>query len=271
MTTPTEKTLAGEVALVTGSGRGLGFAIAERLAQLGARVAVHDVDQNAPAEFGEHASLDEAAQSLAAGHNVRTVAVTGDISDQAQVTNFVAQAEKALGPISLLVNCAGGDIALGGGKPQPNDALGIPLPDVRAILDRNLVGTMLVCRAVCPAMRERRRGAVVNIASGAAHVGVTNGVVYAVAKAGVDHWTRCLAKELRPFGVRVNTVSPGATKTARFLVTRQTDPDKMDEHAHPLARYGAPAEVADVVAFLCGPQSRFVTGQTIRVDGGSST
>jgi 3-oxoacyl-[acyl-carrier protein] reductase len=264
-----EKTLAGEVALVTGSGRGLGFAIADRLAELGAAVAVHDISQEAPAEFGEHRDLDEVATVLAARHDVPTIAVIGNIADETQVAEMTSAAETALGPVSILVNCAGGDIALAGGKPQPNDALGVPLPDVRAILDRNLVGTLLVCQAVCPGMRERGQGSVVNIASGAAHQGVTDGVIYAVAKAGVAHWTRCLSKELRPFGVRVNTVSPGATKTARFLVTRKTDPDKLDE-SHPLARYGTPEEIADVVAFLCGPASRFVSGQTLRVDGGAS-
>src|SRR4029078_10080537 len=130
-----------------------------------------------------------------------------------------------------------------GGKPKPNDALGIPLADGHALLDRNLIRTMLVCRAVSPGMRERVSGPVVNIASTAAHVGVGDGVVYAVIKAAIVQWTRCLAQELRPQGVRVNAVSPGPTMTARFLAPRQTDPRHRDP-AVPFERYGQPAEVA---------------------------
>ncbi|MGD0094091.1 MAG: SDR family NAD(P)-dependent oxidoreductase, partial [Planctomycetota bacterium] len=162
-----DKILSGEVALVTGSGRGLGHAMVERLAELGAAVAVHDISQAAPAEFGEAKDLDEVAARLAR-HGVKTVAVTGDVASEASVKDFVSRAEAALGPLTILVNCAGGDIAVRGGKPRPNNALGIPLEDVRYILDCNLMGTMLVCRAVCPGMIARRKGAVVNIASAAA-------------------------------------------------------------------------------------------------------
>jgi 3-oxoacyl-[acyl-carrier protein] reductase len=180
---------------------------------------------------------------------------------------MVAQAQEGLGGITVLVNCAGGDIAARGGKPQPNNALGIPLDDVRAMLDRNLIGTMLTCRAVCPGMIERGRGAVVNFASTAAHFGVGDGIVYAVAKAGIVQWSRCLAHELRPHGVRVNVISPGPTMSARFLATRPTD-QRMRDTSVPLERYGLPAEVADATAFLCSDAARFVNGQVLRVDGG---
>lgn len=261
-----EGTLSGQVALVTGSGRGLGHAIAERLAELGADVAIHDISPDAPAEFDEAPNLEAAVAALS-GYGGRCVAVTGNIADEQAVRAFVDTTEEALGPITLLVNCAGGDIAARGGKPRPNDALGIPLEDVRALLDRNLIGTMLVCRAVCPAMRERRAGAVVNIASTAAHVGVEDGVVYAVAKAAIVQWTRCLAGELRPHGVRVNAVSPGPTMTARFLATRETDPRLRDESL-PLERYGLPRDIADAVAFLCSEAGKYISGQVLRVDGG---
>jgi NAD(P)-dependent dehydrogenase (short-subunit alcohol dehydrogenase family) len=100
----------------------------------------------------------------------------------------------------VLVNNAGGDIALRGGKPKPNNGLGVPMEDVRAIFERNLIGTMIVCRAICPNMAKRGRGSVINIASSAAHFGVDDGVAYAVAKAGIVEWTQCLAVELRQAG-----------------------------------------------------------------------
>jgi len=258
--------LDGQIALVTGSGRGLGRAIAMRLAEQGASVAIHDINAEAPAEFGEAPNLDAVAAELAQlGGEV--TAVMGDVADEAAVRRMVEQAQAALGPVGILVNCAGGDIGAHGGKPKPNDALGIPMEDVRAMIDRNLIGTMLVCRAVCPGMRERGTGAVVNISSTAGQVGVGDGAIYAVAKAGVLHWTRCLAVELRPHGVRVNAVSPGPTMTARFLATRPTDPAKRDEAVR-LDRYGLPIEIADALVFLCSEAGRFVSGQLLRVDGG---
>ena len=110
----------------------------------------------------------------------------------------------------------------------------------------------------------------INIASAAAHFGVTNGVIYAALKAAVVHYTRCLAKELQTQGVRINAVSPGATKTARFQATRVVDPKMMDSSGKSLVRYAEAAEIADAVAFLASPRSKFINGQVLRVDGGET-
>lgn len=263
------KELSGRIAFVTGSGRGLGRVMAERLAELGADVAVHDINATAPAKYGEAADLDAVAKQIAK-HGVRVTTVTGNIGDKAAVAKMREDIESKLGTVDILVNCAGGDIGASGGKPVPNDALGIPLDDIRALTENNFYGTILVCQTFIPPMVEAGRGSVINIASAAAQFGVTNGVIYAALKAAVAHYTRCLAAELRTKGVRINAVSPGATKTARFEATRVVDPDMMDSAKKSLVRYGEPAEIADAVAFLASPRSRFIHGQVLRVDGGET-
>lgn len=264
-TFPTPPTLAGRVALVTGSGRGLGWTIAQHLAQLGAALAIHDLSETAPADYGEAATLSDSAQRLL-GPSGRGIAVTGDITDERAIQRIVETVQSRLGPISILVNCAGGDIGARGTKPSPNGATAFNLEDVRAVVDRNLLGTMLMCRAVAPGMAERQHGAIVNIASVAAHYGSSAEVAYACAKAAVVHYTRCLAAEVREAGVRVNCVSPGPAKTARFLATRQHDSEMMQEGSS-LRRYANAGEIADAVAFLAGDQARFISGQVLRVDG----
>jgi 3-oxoacyl-[acyl-carrier protein] reductase len=256
----------GSVALVTGSGRGLGRTIAEKLVALGARVAVHDIREDAPAQYGEAATLTAVAEALSANGGT-AIGVTGDISDEAAVAAMVARTEATLGPISIVVNCAGGDIGAAGTKPNPNGALDISLADAMAVFQRNFIGTMLMCRAVGPGMAARQQGAIVNFGSLNGQIGVASEVVYGCAKAAIIHYTRCLALEMRPRGVRVNAVSPGPAKTARFLATRKTDPRMMEEGPS-LDRYATPAEIADVVAFLVSNESRFVSGQVVRIDGG---
>jgi len=261
------KELSGKIAFVTGSGRGLGRVMAERLAELGADVAIHDISWTAPAKYGEAPDLDAVAKEIAR-HGGRVVAVSGNIGDKSAVAAMKAEIEDKLGPVDILVNCAGGDIGSSGGKPNPNNALDVSFDDIKVLTENNLIGTMLVCQAFVPPMVKAGGGSVVNIASAAAHMGVTPEVVYSTLKAAVVHYTRCLAKELMTEGVRVNAVSPGPTKTARFQATRVVKPEMMDSSAKSLVRYAEPAEIAEAVAFLAGPRSKFINGQVLRVDGG---
>ena len=259
--------LAGKTAFVTGSGRGLGRVMAQRLAEQGANLAIHDLDWTGPAKYGEAADLGEVAKRLEA-HGGKVVAVSGNIGDPEAVKRMKAEIDSKLGHVDILVNCAGGDIGAAGGKPNPNDALGISFLDIKTLTDNNLIGTMLVCQAFIPPMVEKGGGVVVNIASAAAHMGCSPEVVYSTLKAAVVHYTRCLAKELYAQGVRVNAVSPGPTKTARFKATRTVDPARMDSTIRSFNRYAEPDEIADAVAFLAGPRSKFINGQVLRVDGG---
>lgn len=257
--------LEGRTAFVTGSGRGLGRTIAETLMRLGADIVLHDINEQAPAQFGEFESLSALAAALSRNAQ-RAVAVTGDISDKASVSRMVAAAAERLNPVSVLVNCAGGDIGAYSTKPNPNTPTDFDLADVQAVINRNLIGTMLMCQALAPGMAARQQGSIINIGSVSGHQGIATEVGYACAKAAVLHYTRCLAMEMRPHGVRVNAVSPGPAKTARFMATRELDPVMMEEGPS-LDRYAAPGEIADAVGFLAGDGARFVSGQVLRVDG----
>src|SRR3954470_20234403 len=234
----TDRPLAGRIAFVTGSGRGLGRAMADKLAALGADVAIHDRDAEQPAKYGEASDLDEVGRQIAR-HGGRVASVLGNIGDAEAVDAMSRAITAELGDVDILVNCAGGDIGASGGKPEPNNALDVSLEDIQAQTTNNIIGTLLVTQAFVRPMRERRAGCVVNIASAAAHMGHTPEVVYSTLKAAVVHYTRCLASELRPYGVRVNAVSPGPTRTARFRATREINPEMMRTDGS-LVRYAEP-------------------------------
>jgi 3-oxoacyl-[acyl-carrier protein] reductase len=269
-----DKPLAGRTAWVTGSSRGLGRVMAARLCSLGAAVAIHGTRFDSPKSFGEGESMEQVARDVAAEAGGVAMPVWGDVTDEGEVARMVGEMRGRLGRIDILVTCAGGDIGAGGtgvgrgGRPSPDDCIGIPLADIRAVLDRNLLSCILCCRAVAPEMMARRDGRIITIGSIAGTFGRDDGALYSVAKAAVHEYTRCLAVQLRPHNIPVNCVAPGGTVTNRFLVIHEIEQDKLVEEGT-LVRYGRPHEVADVVAFLAGEGGRFISGQVIRVDGGS--
>ena len=263
-----ERLLEGKVALVTGAGRGLGRGFAEHLAALGCRVGVHGMRENGPAEYGEGTTLTQTAFDIAAAHNTRTCRLLGDLTNAADVQRVVAETCSELGPIDILVHNAGGDIAAAGGKPNPNDCVHIKLEDVRAVLDRNLLSTILVCQETAKVMMPRKTGRILTLSSISAFRGIPSSSIYATAKAGVVEYTRCLAEQLRSFNINVNTLAPGDTRTGRFLGTRKVEDSRLATDGT-LDRIGLVDEVTRVVEFFAGPLGAFVTGQVLRVDGGS--
>ena len=271
-----DKPLAGHVAWVTGSSRGLGRLMATQLCRMGAMVAVHGTRPDSPKSFGEGESMEQVAQDVATEASGTAMPVWGDVTDEAEVKRIADGIRSRFGRIDILVANAGGDIGAGGtgvgrgGRPSPDDCIGIPLADIRAVLDRNLLSCILCCREVVREMMARNSGRIITIGSIAGTFGRDDGVIYAVAKAGVHAYTRCLAVQLRPYNIPVNCVAPGGTVTNRFLVIHDIESAKLVEQGT-LDRYGRPHEIASVVAFLASDAGRFISGQVIRVDGAAQT
>jgi 2-hydroxycyclohexanecarboxyl-CoA dehydrogenase len=239
--------LKDRVALVTGAGRGIGRAIAERLAAEGAKVAALDVDE---------------ASARGAGEAIGGVGLRMDVTDGAGVRAAVEEAERRLGPTDVLVNNAGWD------KAEPFVKSAEETWD--KVLAINLKGPIRVTRAVLDGMITRGRGRIVSISSDAGRVGSSGEAVYSAAKAGVIGFSKTLARELARHHINVNVVCPGPTNTQLLRDVAPQNPKLIEalRRAVPFGRIGEPEEIAAAVAFLASDDAAFVTGQTLSVSGG---
>ncbi len=268
--------LAGRVAWVTGSSRGIGFGITEHLAELGAAVTVHGSRPNSPAAFGEGDTLESVAENIASKTGSRVLPLCADLTRPEMVHQAAETIRQKLGPIDILVNCAGGDIGHRGptaplaGKPEGNDAIGISYEDLDVVLKRNLYTCILCCQEVAPEMMARKSGRIVNIGSIAGLFGHAGSAIYSTAKAAVHEYTRCLADQLRPYDVAANVIAPGDILTGRFANSRETD-EALKVSEGTMVRYGTPLDIAKAVAFLASQETTYITGQVLRVDGGLQT
>jgi 3-oxoacyl-[acyl-carrier protein] reductase len=241
--------LEGRVALVTGGARGIGRAIALRLAQAGAKVAIVDLTDSGA----------DAAREVEEATGRATTFFKADVSLEADAKAAVAAIEQALGPIDILVNNAG--------ITRDNILLLLDERDWDAVLAVNLKGAFLMSKAVMRGMIKRRRGSIVSISSVVGRRGNAGQANYSAAKAGLIGFTKSLAREVASRNVRVNAVAPGYIETEMTAALPDVARKALIEQI-PLGRIGTPETVAEAVAFLAGDTASFITGAVIAVDGG---
>ena len=246
-----QRPLHGQRALVTGGGRGLGTAISAHLARAGARVAITGRDAD---------SLHRQAAQLPEG----TVTVAGDLADAAGPQGILAEVVDQLEGLDILVNNAG---VFHHGRSNELSAA-----DIDAIFAINTRGPLLLAAAAAAHMADDGGGSIVNISSGLSHIGSAGGSLYAASKGALDAFTRALAAEWGPRGVRVNAVRSGLLRSdaTRFL-TEDDELRQRYETTVPLRRLGENDDVAEAVLFLASPAAAYITAQVLDVDGGTST
>ncbi|HUG27528.1 MAG TPA: 3-oxoacyl-[acyl-carrier-protein] reductase [Gemmatimonadales bacterium] len=238
--------LTGEVALVTGSTRGIGHAIARTLHDAGASVAVVGRNKTRAAE-------------VAASFGERTTGIGLDVSDRSQIEAGIRQAESVLGPISILVNNAG----------ITRDNLLLRLSDTEwdEVLQANLTAAFLTTRLVLKGMMKRRTGRIINITSVVGLTGNKGQANYAASKAGLIGFTKSVAKEYASRGILANCVAPGFIETDMTAALPAEASAALFEQI-PLGRFGVPDDIARAVLFLASDWARYITGQVLVVDGG---
>ncbi len=246
------KDLSGQVAIVTGAGKGLGWAIAERLAKDGADVVIAEIDRPSGEEKAK------AIQKM----GLKALAIPTDVSRWPEVEHMVKQTMAQFGRIDILVNNAG---ILGPYHP----VMEYPEEIWDQVIAVHLKGTFLCCKAVLPVMKMQKSGKVVNMGSVAGKEGNANMSPYAAAKAAIIGLTKTLGKEMAPFNVRVNCISPALIETD---MAKEMTPEQraLLTSKIPMGRLGKPEEVAAVVKFLVSEESSFVTGQCYDISGGRS-
>lgn len=245
----TNRMLDNEIALVTGASRGIGRAIALELARQGARVA-----GTGTSEEGARAISESMA---AEGLNGRGLVL--DVSDQSSVDAALADVEAGGGPATILVNNAG--------ITRDNLLLRMKPEDWNAIIDTNLSSVYRMCRGVLRGMMKARRGRIVTIASVVGVMGNAGQCNYAAAKAGIIGFSKSLAREVGSRGITVNVVAPGYIVTDMTSQLAEAQRQQLEAQV-PLARLGAPEDIAQAVAFLVSPRAGYITGETLHVNGG---
>jgi NAD(P)-dependent dehydrogenase (short-subunit alcohol dehydrogenase family) len=261
--------LDGKVAIMAGGARGIGRACALRLADLGARVAVIDINLDGAAEFGERLGAASVADELR-DRRGDGMGLEADLSDPAAAEQAVRTVADAWGRLDILVVPAGGAIT----PYARSQASATSDEDLTALVGANMRTVVNCCRSAVPRMRAAGGGVIVTMASGAALAVAPDGYLaaYGMTKAAVLQYTRYLAAEVGPSGIRVNCIAPGVIRTARIVAQSAMSNLVNDDAAKaiPLRRQGEPADIADAVQYLTTPLSAYVTGQVLAVNGGST-